>query len=106
MHITRCLLAVALLGVQLSAAAAQTRKPAAKPAPPPPVALKKVAPDMTCPSPLGIGGTAKRACCDVMAEQTPAAGVLITLPPHAGPVTLTFDLHNRHTYSEEQVKSN
>ena len=21
-----------------------------------------------------------------------------------GPVTLTFDLHNRHTYSEEQIK--
>ena len=28
----------------------------------------------------------------------------LTLPPHTGPVTLTFDLHNRHTYSEEQVR--
>ena len=27
-------------------------------------------------------------------------------PPHIGPVTLTFDLHNRHTYSEELVKTN
>ena len=34
----------------------------------------------------------------------PAAGIIVMLPPHAGPVTLTFDLHNRHTYSEEQVK--
>ena len=35
----------------------------------------------------------------------PRAGILIKLPPHRGPVTLTFDLHNRHTYSEEQVKA-
>jgi hypothetical protein len=27
------------------------------------------------------------------------------LPPHTGDVTLTFDLHNRHTYSEELVKA-
>src|SRR5439155_1682782 len=27
------------------------------------------------------------------------------LPPHEGPVTLTFDLHNRHTYSEELVRA-
>ena len=35
----------------------------------------------------------------------PAAGIIVTLPPHAGPVTLMFDLHNRHTYSEELVKA-
>src|SRR5206468_12850633 len=32
--------------------------------------------------------------------------VLVRFPEHKGPVTLTFDLHNRHTYSEEQVKAN
>src|SRR5206468_6320414 len=42
----------------------------------------------------------------VMAGRDPAAGILIRLPPHKGPVTLTFDLHNRHTYSEEQTKAN
>jgi hypothetical protein len=41
-----------------------------------------------------------------MSGRNPAEGVLIKLPPHRGPVTLTFDLHNRHTYSEEQVKAN
>ena len=41
-----------------------------------------------------------------MTGRDPAAGMLITLPPHRGPVTLTFDLHNRHTYSEEQMKAN
>ena len=34
----------------------------------------------------------------------PKEGVLITIPPHRGPVTLSFELHNRHTYSAELVK--
>ena len=59
---------------------------------------------MICPTPLGAGVKTKLAFCDVMSGRDPAAGVLITLPPHRGPVTLTFDLHNRHTYSEEQVQ--
>lgn len=42
--------------------------------------------------------------CDVMSGRDPAEGILIPLPEHRGPVTLSFDLHNRHTYSEEQVK--
>jgi hypothetical protein len=41
-----------------------------------------------------------------MSGRIPAEGILIKLPQHRGPVTLTFDLHNRHTYSEEQVKAN
>ncbi len=48
----------------------------------------------------------KREYCDVMSGGDPDAGILIPLPDHRGPVTLTFDLHNRHTYSEEQVKAN
>src|SRR3989449_1981212 len=84
---------------------AQTRRPARKPAPPPPPALKNEAPEMTCPTPLGVGVKTKTAFCDVMTGRDPAGGVLIKLPPHRGPVTLTFDLHNRHMYSEEQVKS-
>jgi hypothetical protein len=63
-------------------------------------------PEMKCPTPLGNGISTKRAYCDVMSGRDPAGGVLITLPPHQGPVTLTFDLHNRHTYSEEQMKTN
>jgi hypothetical protein len=61
---------------------------------------------MSCPAPLGAGVRSKAAYCDVMSGRDPAAGILITLPPHRGPVTLTFNLHNRHTYSEEQVKTN
>jgi len=85
----------------------QARKPPArKPAPPPPAAaLKKEAPEIACPTPLGLGVKTKTAFCDVLTGRDPAGGVLIKLPPHRGPVTLTFDLHNRHTYSEEQVKA-
>jgi hypothetical protein len=41
-----------------------------------------------------------------MSGHDPLGGILIRIPPHRGPVTLSFDLHNRHTYSEEQVKAN
>ena len=34
----------------------------------------------------------------------PKEGVLVTIPPHRGPVTIGFELHNRHTYSAELVK--
>jgi hypothetical protein len=100
----RAWLLLVLLAVSGSAFA-QTRRPAKKPATPPPVALKTDAPEMTCPAPLGVGVKTKTAFCDVMTGRDPAGGVLIKLPPHRGPVTLTFDLHNRHMYSEEQVKS-
>jgi hypothetical protein len=59
-----------------------------------------------CPAVLGVGVATKRTFCDVMSGGDPAAGIVIPLPPHDGPVTLTFDLHNRQTYSEEQVKAN
>ena len=59
-----------------------------------------------CPSLLGEGVQTRRSFCDVLAGRDSAAGIIIPLPPHTGPVTLIFDLHNRHTYSEELIKSN
>jgi hypothetical protein len=94
--------ACALLTV--SSAAAQTRKPARKPAVPVLPAPKQIVPEMTCPTPLGVGVRTKTSFCDVLTGRDPKDGILITLPPHRGPVTLTFDLHNRHTYSEEDVR--
>jgi hypothetical protein len=41
----------------------------------------------------------------VLTGRDPQAGILITIPPHRGPVTLSFELHNRHTYSEELIKA-
>ena len=95
-------IAIALvIAVPLSA---QTRRPPAR-RPPPPAPPTKVAPEITCPAPLGVGLKSKAAFCEVMAGRDPAGGVLIKIPPHKGPATLTFDLHNLHTYSEEQVRA-
>ena len=99
----RRLLAAGFLALLVIPVFAQTRRPARRP-PPPPV-LKKIAPEMVCPAPLGTGVKTNQAFCDLMTGRDPAAGILVKLPPHRGPVTLTFDLHNRHTYSEEQVKA-
>ncbi|HUR34158.1 MAG TPA: hypothetical protein VM032_10215 [Vicinamibacterales bacterium] len=85
-----------------SAASAQTRRPPARRAAPAPPVVE--APEMKCPTPLGTGVTTKRDFCDVLTGRDPAAGIVITLPPHRGDVKLTFDLHNRHTYSEEQMR--
>ena len=98
--------AAILMAIAISGPAfAQTRRPPRKPAPPPPVPLKKEAPDMTCPSPLGVGVKTKLSFCEVNTGRDPAGGIIIKFPRHRGPVTLTFDLHNRHLYSEEQVKA-
>ena len=86
-----------------SAADAQTRRTTRKPVP----AARKptVAPaEMRCPSPLGAGIKTKREYCDVLTGRDPKEGIVITLPPHRGAVTLRFNLHNRHTYSEEEVR--
>ena len=45
-----------------------------------------------------------RRFCDVLTARDPKDGILITVPPHRGPVKLMFELHNRHTYSAELVK--
>ncbi len=60
---------------------------------------------MTCPTPLGLGVKTKIAFCEVLAGTDPATGVVIRIPPHKGTATLTFDLHNLHLYSEEQIKA-
>jgi len=93
----------------VTAAAQSTTPPARRPAarkpvpPPPPV---KEAPELICPTPLGAGVNTKLDFCDVMSGRDVTAGVIVRFPAHKGPVTLSFDLHNRHTYSEEQVKGN
>jgi hypothetical protein len=88
--------------------AAQTRRPppaARKPVVPPASAMKKEAADVACPAPLGIGVKTKTSFCNVIAGRDPSAGVIVKIPPHRGIATLTFDLHNLHLYSEEQVRA-
>jgi hypothetical protein len=99
-------LSIVILGLAALATAQTSHPPARRTVPvplPPPIT---VAPEIACPTPLGVGVTTGRSYCDVLSGRDPAGGILVPLPPHRGPVTLTFDLHNRHTYSEEQVKAN
>jgi hypothetical protein len=74
----------------------------AKKAPEPP--LSRIQAEWRCNSELGVGVSSGRRFCDVLTGNDPKEGVLITIPPHRGPVTLSFELHNRHTYSAELVK--
>jgi hypothetical protein len=82
--------------------ATTTAKPAPKPAEPSRIAASAT---VTCPQVLGTGVGSKLQFCDVVTGRNPADGVLVKLPPHKGLLTLTFDLHNRHTYSEDLVKA-
>lgn len=92
--------ALCTVGVAAQTRRAPVRRPAA------PVPLKTEPAVFDCPSLLGEGVKTKRMFCDVLTGRDSSDGIIIELPPHTGPVTLTFDLHNRHTYSEEQIKAN
>jgi hypothetical protein len=96
------LAAVLILPAALDAQSSKRRSTTRKPAAP---KTKKIAADVTCPAVLGTGVKTKRLFCDVLTGRDPAEGILVTLPAHRGNATLTFDLHNRHTYSEEQVRA-
>jgi hypothetical protein len=103
----RCAAALAGLGAMLvgPAATAQTRRTTPAPArrAPAPAPPKIEAAELKCPAVLGEGVQTRRTFCDVQIGRDPAEGIIVTVPPHTGDVTLTFDLHNRHTYSEQQV---
>jgi hypothetical protein len=96
-----CLLPGAGLAQTARRPAPKSSTKKATPAP----ATKTEAAVVTCPAQLGEGVRTKRAFCDVLTGRNPADGVRIAIPAHTGVATLTFDLHNRHTYSEEQVKA-
>lgn len=90
---------------------AQTRKTAPKKAPtrttkkaPPAPVVSRIQAEWQCPSELGQGVATGRRYCDVLTARDPKEGILITIPPHRGPVTMMFELHNRHTYSAELIK--
>ena len=97
--ITACVLVL----LPLDGFAQSRRKPTRKPAPPP--APKTEAAQVQCRESLGVGVRTKASYCFVLAGRDPAEGVIVTVPSHTGPATLSFDLHNRHTYSEEDVKA-
>ena len=92
------------LGAEVGAQTTRRRTPAKKPATTKTTTKKEPA-VVKCPATLGTGVKTQRVFCDVLTGRNPAEGALITIPPHRGTATLSFDLHNRHTYSEEQVRA-
>ena len=92
--------------VAATADAGQRRAPARRPAARPAVAPPKTEPaQIKCKELLGTGIRTHASFCFVLAGRDPAEGVAIAIPPHAGAATLTFHLHNRHTYSEEEMRA-
>lgn len=89
-----------ILIVVCDVAGAQTRR-RRTPAPTP----VRAAAEVHCPAVLGVGLQTRRRFCDVLSTRKPEEGVIIKVPPHRGTAVLSFDLHNRHTYSEEQVRT-
>lgn len=84
------------------AVAAEQRRTTRQPAP---AAVKTEPAKVTCREQLGTGVRTKASYCFVLAGRDPAEGVLVSIPPHSGTATLTFHVHNRHTYSEEQMRA-
>jgi hypothetical protein len=100
-----CLLASVLLAGAILDAQTRPRRRTTTPAKPAAPVLKSEAASITCPSMLGRGVRTRLEFCDVLISRSPTDGVLITVPPHDGPAYVTFALHNRHTYSEEEVRA-
>jgi len=98
------ILACALTCSSEAADALQRRTTKPKPPPPPP-ATKTEPAQVKCSELLGTGARTGATYCFVLAGRNPAEGVIINVPPHSGEATLTFDLHNRHTYSEEEMRA-
>lgn len=89
------------VGALVSGAAAQTRqRPPTRSAA---SARSTEAAALECPHVLGRGVATQRSFCDIEASADPSTGALVSLPPHRGAVTLSFELHNRHMYSAELV---
>lgn len=99
---TAAVLLIAALAFPAVISAQAKRPPARRPPPAPP---RTEAAMVNCPAVLGQGAKSARMFCDVLIERDPAAGITIPFPPHTGDVTLTFTLHNRHTYSEDEIKN-
>jgi hypothetical protein len=100
-------LLILMTGAVAAAEAQQRRRQPARTsrAKPAPVRAKTEPAKVTCPESLGTGVKTGASYCFVLAGRDPAEGVLVTIPAHTGTATLSFDLHNRHTYSEEQTRA-
>jgi hypothetical protein len=101
------LLCAVASGAPAAGPAGQQRRtppaPKSKPAPQPEPKTEPA--QIECSELLGTGVKTNASFCFVLAGREPAQGVVVTIPPHVGTATLTFSLHNRHTYSEEEMRA-
>jgi hypothetical protein len=103
--LTCAVLSIAATDIQSQRRQPTTRKPSSTAKPAPPAPPKTEPAQIKCAEVLGTGVHTKENFCFVLAGRDPAQGVLVTIPPHTGTATLTFHLHNRHTYSEEEMRA-
>ncbi|MCA1563837.1 MAG: hypothetical protein LC804_27520 [Acidobacteria bacterium] len=103
MRVLALVLACALTGGWNGAAVQRQRTSKPKPAPAP--ATTTAPAQVKCNELLGTGVRTAASYCFVLAGREPAEGVIVTVPAHTGEATLRFDLHNRHTYSEEEMRA-
>ena len=89
----------------MSAVVSAQRKPKPVPKKPASAPLMIEPAKAQCRESLGVGVRTQATYCFVLAGNDPAQGVIVNIPPHNGPAMLTFNLHNRHTYSEEDIKA-
>ena len=94
--------ALIMLVVASDLSAQRNRTPSRKPAPPAPPKVEPA--QINCPEPLGVGVKTGASYCFVLAGSDPANGVRVIIPPHVDTAALLFDLHNRHTYSDEDIR--
>ena len=60
--------------------------------------------EVRCRSVLGIGVNTDLAFCDVVIQRDADQGIIVVLPARRGEATLSFNLHNRHRYSEDEAR--
>ena len=61
--------------------------------------------EVRCPAVLGVGVASDVVFCDVPIRNEAGLGILVVLPPRRGEATVSFTLHNRHTYSESETRA-
>jgi len=61
--------------------------------------------EVHCPSVLGVGVNTDLAFCDILIQEDAGLGARVILPARRGEATVSFNLHNRHTYSSDEVEA-
>jgi hypothetical protein len=101
MRLTPIALGLLLATASVTVDAQSKRAPHRAPARPSPTAQRTEAAKLDCPNVLGDGLRTGLRFCDILTGRTAADGATVHVPRHRGTATLTFDLHNRQTVSNE-----